>query len=95
MTIKPLEDRVVVKPAEAAEQKKGGIIIPDTAKERPDEGKVISVGPGKTMENGQVKPMSLKKGDKILFAKYSGNEILINAEKHLIMKEEDVLAVIE
>ena len=95
MTIKPLEDRVVVKPAEAAEQKKGGIIIPDTAKERPDEGKVVSVGPGKVMENGQVKPMSLKKGDKILFAKYSGNEILINAEKHLIMKEEDVLAVIE
>ena len=95
MTIKPLEDRIVVKPAEAAEQKKGGIIIPDSAKERPDEGKVISVGPGKTLESGETKKMSLKKGDKILFAKYSGNEIVIDGEKHLIMKEEDVLAVID
>jgi chaperonin GroES len=95
MIIKPLEDRILVKPSEAVEQKKGGIIIPDTAKEKPDEGKVIAVGTGKVLENGQVKKLSVKKGDKVLFAKYSGNEIAIDGEKHLIMREEDVLAVIE
>ncbi len=95
MTIKPLEDRIVVKPSEPVEAKKGGIIIPDSAKERPDEGKVISVGKGKTLDNGQLKTLTVKKGDKVLFAKYSGNEILIDGEKHLIMREEDVLAVVE
>jgi chaperonin GroES len=95
MTIKPLEDRVLVKPLEAQETKKGGIIIPDTAKEKPEEGKVVAVGSGKVLDNGQKKPVELKKGDKVLFSKYAGNEVLLDGEKHLIMREDDILAVIE
>jgi len=95
MNIRPLEDRVLVKPLEQGETKKGGIIIPDSAKEKPEEGKVIAVGPGKVLENGQKKPVDVKKGDKILFSKYAGNEITVNDEKHLIMKEDEILAVLE
>jgi chaperonin GroES len=95
MNIRPLEDRVLVKPLEQGETKKGGIIIPDSAKEKPEEGKVVAVGPGKVLENGQKKPVDVKKGDKILFSKYAGNEITVNDEKHLIMKEDEILAVLE
>ena len=95
MVVKPLEDRVLVKPTEQKEQNKGGIIIPDTAKEKPEEGKVIAVGTGKTLENGQKKPVEVKKGDKVLFAKYSGTEITIDGDKHMIMREDEILAIIE
>jgi len=95
MQIKPLEDRILVKPLEGGETKKGGIIIPDSAKEKPEEGKVIAVGTGKILENGTKKPLSVKKGDVVMFAKYAGNEITIDGDKHLIMREEDVLAIIE
>ncbi|MFH1824442.1 MAG: co-chaperone GroES [Candidatus Firestonebacteria bacterium] len=96
MIVKPLEDRVLVKPLESGEEvKKGGIIIPDTAKEKPEEGKVVAVGPGKVLENGQKKHIEVKKGDKVLFAKYAGNEVTIDGEKHLILREDDILAVIE
>lgn len=95
MNIKPLEDRILVKPLEAGETKKGGIIIPDSAKEKPEEGKVIAVGTGKILENGTKKPLAVKKGDIVMFAKYAGNEITIDGDKHLIMREEDVLAIIE
>ena len=94
MTVKPLEDRVVVKPSEATETKKGGIIIPDSAKEKPEEGKVIAVGAGKILDSGKVKPMAVKKGDVVLFAKYAGTEININSEKHLILREDELLAII-
>jgi chaperonin GroES len=95
MTIKPLEDRVVVKPLEAQETKKGGIIIPDSAKEKPEEGKIVAVGSGKVLDNGHKKPVEVKKGDKVLFAKYAGNEIMIDGEKHLIMREDEILAILE
>lgn len=95
MTIKPLEDRILVQALETSEQKKGGIIIPDTAKEKPEEGKVIAVGTGKTLDSGQRKPVEVKKGDRILFGKYAGTEVTVDGEKHLIMREDDVLAIIE
>ena len=95
MNIKPLEDRILVRPLEPQETKKGGIIIPDTAKERPEEGKIVALGPGKVLETGQRKTVEVKKGDRVLFAKYSGTEVTINNEKHLILREDDVLAVIE
>jgi chaperonin GroES len=95
MDIKPLADRVVVKPLEAEEKSKGGIIIPDTAKEKPQQGKVIAVGPGKTSDKGEVIKMEVKKGDKILYGKYSGSEVTINGEEHLIVRQEDILAIID
>lgn len=95
MTIKPLEDRILVQALETSEQKKGGIIIPDTAKEKPEEGKVIAVGTGKILDSGQRKPVEVKKGDRILFGKYAGTEVTVDGEKHLIMREDDVLAIIE
>jgi chaperonin GroES len=95
MKVKPLQDRVVVKRIEEEEKTKGGIIIPDAAKEKPQQGRVIAIGDGKVLENGQRSPLSLKVGDKILFGKYSGTEIKIDGEEHLIMREDDVLAVIE
>jgi chaperonin GroES len=95
MVVKPLEDRVLVKPLEPEEVKKGGIIIPDTAKEKPEEGEVIAVGPGKILENGQKKEVEVKKGDRILFSKYAGTEVTIDGEKHIILREDDILAVIE
>ena len=94
MKIRPLQDRILVERIEE-EVKKGGIIIPDSAKEKPQQGKVIAAGPGKVDEKGNRVPMEVKKGDIILFGKYSGNEIRIGEEEHLIMREEDVLAVIE
>jgi len=96
MTIRPLHDRVLVKRLEDQEKKSaGGIIIPDTAKEKPQEGKVIAVGDGKIMENGQKQPMNVKAGDRILFGKYSGTEVKIDNEDYLIMREDDILGILE
>ena len=92
--IKPLADRVIVKPVEKAVEEKGGIIIPDTAKEKPMEGEVISVGPGKIMEDGKRSPMDVKAGDRVLFGKYAGTEIKIGDEEYVIMREEEILAVL-
>ena len=94
--IRPLADRLIVKRLEDNEQRSaGGIIIPDTAKEKPQEGKVVAVGKGKTGEDGKVLPLDVKAGDRILFGKYSGSEVVIDGEEHLIMREEDVLGVVE
>ena len=95
MKVRPLHDRLIVKRLEEEEKTKGGIIIPDTAKEKPVEGKVIAVGKGKIKEDGTTIPIEVKKGDRILFAKYAGAEVKIDGEEHLIMKEDDVLAIIE
>ena len=94
MKVKPLADRVLVKPQEEAEVKKGGIIIPDTAKEKPQQGEVIAIGPGKVAESGQKVPMEVKKGDTILYGKYSGTEVTIDGEDYLIMRESDILAIV-
>ena len=93
MNIKPLSDRVVIKPLEEMEVKKGNIIIPDTAKEKPMQGEVMAVGPGKT-EDGKLVPISVKKGDKILYGKYSGTEVTVDDVEYLIMRESDILATI-
>jgi chaperonin GroES len=93
--IRPLQDRVIVKRIEEEEKSKGGIIIPDTAKEKPQEGKVIAVGKGKVNEDGKVTPLDVKVNDRVLFGKYSGTEINIDGIEHLIMREEDILGVIE
>ncbi|MFO7737928.1 MAG: co-chaperone GroES [Desulfatiglandaceae bacterium] len=95
MKVRPLHDRVIVKRVEEEEKTKGGIIIPDTAKEKPIEGKVIAVGKGKILENGTQQPLEVKEGDKILFGKYAGTEIKIEGEEHLIMREDDIIAVVE
>lgn len=95
MKIKPLQDRIIVKRLEEEEKTKGGIIIPDAAKEKPQEGKVIAVGDGKVLDNGQKFDLTVKVGDKILFGKYSGTEIKIDGEEHLIMREDDVLGIVE
>jgi chaperonin GroES len=95
MKIRPLHDRILVKREEEMDAKKGRIIIPDTAKEKPQEGKVIAVGTGKVMENGKKIPLDVKADDRILFGKYSGSEVTVDDEEYLIMKEEDVLAIIE
>ena len=95
MKIRPLQDRIIVKRVEEEEKTKGGIIIPDTAKEKPQEGKIVAVGPGKVTDDGKLQPMNVKKGDRVLFSKYSGNEITIEGEEHLIIREDDVLGVIE
>ncbi len=95
MKMRPLHDRVVVKRLEQEEQVRGGIIIPDTAKEKPQEGKVIAVGPGKLNEDGKRSPMDVKKGDHILMGKYSGSEIKIDDEDVVILREDEILAVIE
>jgi len=95
MKVRPLHDRIIVKRLEEEEKTKGGIIIPDTAKEKPIEGKVIAVGDGRINENGTKIPLDVKKGDRILFAKYGGTEIKIDGEEHLMMKEDDILAIIE
>ena len=96
MNIKPLADRVVIKPLEAETKTKGGIVIPDTAKEKPQEGKVVAVGKGKVLENGSVQPLEVKVEDKVLYGKYSGNEITTKeGEELLIMREEDILAIIK
>ena len=95
MKVRPLHDRLIVKRLEEEDKTKGGIIIPDTAKEKPVEGKVIAVGDGRIKEDGTKIPMEVKKGDRILFAKYAGTEVKIDGEEHLIMKEDDVLAIVE
>ncbi len=95
MKIRPLQDRVIVKRLEEEEKTKGGIIIPDTAKEKPQEGKVLAVGKGKITEDGKVVPLDVKVGDRILFGKYAGTEIKVEGEEHLIMREEDILGIIE
>jgi chaperonin GroES len=95
MGIRPLQDRVIVKRVEEEQKTKGGIIIPDTAKEKPVEGKVIAAGNGKVLEDGKVRPLDVKAGDTILFSKYAGTEIKIDGVEHLIMREEDILGVIE
>jgi len=95
MKIRPLHDRVLVKRLEGEEKTKGGIIIPDSAKEKPQEGLIVAAGPGRVDDEGKVTPLDVKKGDKILFSKYSGNEINLEGEEHLIMREDDVLAVLE
>jgi len=95
MKIRPLHDRVLVKRLEEEEKTKGGIIIPDTAKEKPIEGEVIAVGNGKLLENGEIKPLEVKVGDKVLFGKYAGTEITIDGELYLMMREDDILGIIE
>jgi len=95
MKVRPLHDRILVERLEEKEVKKGGIIIPDTAKEKPQEGKVIAAGNGKVGDNGKKIPLDVKAGDKILFGKYSGSEVKIDDKEYLIMREEDVLAILE
>jgi chaperonin GroES len=95
MKVRPLHDRILVKRIEEGEVRKGGIIIPDTAKEKPQEGKVVAVGNGKVTEEGKKIPLDVKAGDKILFGKYSGSEVKVDDEEYLILREEDVLAIIE
>jgi chaperonin GroES len=94
MNVKPMEDRVILKPMEAETKTLGGIIIPDNAKEKPQKGEVIAVGPGKITDKGQKIEMTLKKGDKVLYGKYSGTEITIDGQEYLITRESDVLAII-
>jgi len=93
--IRPLQDRVIVKRVKEEEKTKGGIIIPDSAKEKPIEGEVIAVGNGKVSDDGKQRPLDVKKGDRVLFGKYSGNEIKIDGVEHLILREEEVLGIIE
>ena len=96
MDIKPLGDRIVIKPLEAEGKTKGGILLPDTAKEKPQEGKVVAIGKGKVLENGTTQAPEVKVGDKVLYGKYSGNEITTkDGEELLIMREEDILAIIK
>ena len=95
MKIRPLHDRVIVKRIEEEETTKGGIIIPDTAKEKPIEGEIVAVGAGKILENGKKQPLEVKKGDKVLFGKYAGTDITVEGEEYLIMREDDIIAVIE
>ena len=94
MNVKPLGDRVIVRPLEEKEIKKGGIIIPDTAKEKPQEGEIIAVGPGKVAEDGSKVPMEVSVGDKVLFGKYSGTEIKIDSQEYLIMHQDDIFGIV-
>lgn len=93
--IRPLGDRVLIQPAEAKETMKGGIIIPDSAKEKPQEGTVVAAGPGKTLEDGKIRPMSVKKGDKVIYSKYAGSEVKLDGEEYLLMREDDILGIVE
>ena len=95
MKVRPLHDRIIVKRIEEGEQKIGGIIVPDTAKEKPQQGKVIAAGTGKVKDDGKRTPLDVKEGDTILFGKYSGQEIKVDGDEHLIMREDEVLAVLE
>ncbi len=95
MSIRPLQDRVVVSRIAEQEKTKGGIIIPDTAKEKPAEGKVLAVGPGRVLEDGSVRKLDVKVGDRVLFSKYGGSEVTINGEELLILREDDILGVVE
>ena len=95
MKVKPLQDRILIKRVEEESKTKGGIIIPDSAKEKPIEGRVLAVGNGKVLEDGTVRPLDVKAGDRILFSKYAGTEIKLDGDEHLIMREEDILGVVE
>ncbi len=95
MKFRPLHDRILIRRVEKEEKTSGGIIIPDTAKEKPQEGEVMAVGNGKLLEDGNLKPLDLKVGDRVLFGKYSGSEIKIDGEEHLILREDEVLGVLE
>ncbi len=95
MKIKPLHDRVLLKRITEEEKTKGGIIIPDSAKEKPMEGKIVAVGQGKRLEDGKLQPLNVKAGDRVLFGKYSGTEIKIDGEEHLILGEEEILGIVE
>lgn len=95
MKLRPLEDGVVIKQVEAREKTAGGIYLPDTAKEKPQIGKVVAVGPGKTLDNGKINKMSVKKADKVIYAKYLGNDVEIGDEKYVILKEKDILGIVE
>lgn len=95
MKVRPLYDRLIIKTSEEEEKTKGGIIIPDTAKEKPVEGKVIAVGAGRIKKDGTKMPLEIKKGDRVLYAKYGGTEIRMDGEEYLMMKEDDILAIIE
>ena len=94
MNLRPLADRIVIRPLEQGEEKQGGIIIPDTAKEKPEKGEIIAVGPGKIQDNGQRIAPEVKKGDKVLFGKYAGQEVKVDGKELMILREEDVMAVI-
>ena len=95
MALKPLGDRLVVKPLEAGEKTKSGLVLPDTAKEKPQEGKVIAVGTGRLLDDGSVKALEVKNGDRVLYGKYSGTEVTLEGQDYLILREEDVLAVVQ
>jgi chaperonin GroES len=95
MKLRPLDDGVVIKPTEAADKTAGGIFLPDTAKEKPQIGKVIATGPGKLLDNGKRSPMNIKKNDEVLFPKYMGNDVEIDGEKYVILKEHDILGIVE
>ncbi|MBU1888326.1 MAG: co-chaperone GroES [Candidatus Omnitrophica bacterium] len=95
MSMQPLGDRVLVKRLEAEEKTKGGIVLPDSAKEKPQKGEIVAVGKGRVLESGKIEPLEVKKGDKVLFGKYAGNEVSYKEEEYLILKEEDILAIIK
>ena len=95
MALKPLADRIVVKPSEAEERTKSGLVLPDTAKEKPQEGKVIAVGSGRLLDEGAVKSLEVKNGDRVLYGKYAGTEVSVEGEDYLILREEDILAVVK
>jgi chaperonin GroES len=95
MKMRPLHDRIVVKRIDEDEKTRGGLFIPDTAKEKPQQGRVVAVGNGKLLEDGTIRPLDVHKGDKVLFGKYSGSEFVIDGEEHLIIREDDVLGVLE
>jgi chaperonin GroES len=95
MKLKPLDDRIVIKQSEAEEKTTGGIILPDTAKEKPQIGKIVATGPGKLLDNGKRSKMSVKKKDEVLYAKYSGSDVEIDSEKYVILRESDILGIVE
>ena len=95
MKVQPLHDRILVKRIDEEQKTKGGIIIPDTAKEKPQEGKVVAAGKGRVLDDGKVQELAVKKGDKILFSKYAGTEIKLEGDEHIIIREDDVLAILE
>ncbi|MEA3328168.1 MAG: co-chaperone GroES [Candidatus Omnitrophota bacterium] len=95
MNLRPLGDKIIIKVLKSEEKTKGGIVLPDTAKEKPQQGKVVAVGNGRVLENGKIMPLEVKKNSKILFGKYSGDEVKVDVEEYLIIRESDVLAIIE
>ena len=95
MALKPLGDRLIIKRQDAQEKTKSGLVLPDTAKEKPQQGKVIAVGPGKLLDDGSVKTLEVKNGDKVLYGKYSGTEVRVQEEDYLILREDDILAIVQ